>query len=225
MPDKGREPNASNWLNCWNNFGISSGLIPAPVSAIIIFTNFPSNWTSVYDKVAEIEQQSHKTWFFDLWGQSDNVWCIEWQARKALLRRFGARTFVDLAERQGDVLRYLASEHDTLRVPNEDSNRARWPLHPLWVDLQEQISRLAGLGVYREIDPETMLNERLIRISMSMYGYLKRIAAIQQIKSGADFVSKDNSVDYLRVLINKIHDPMTWGNEVQKRADQMRLGQ
>lgn len=28
----------------------------------------------VYDKTAEIEQQSGKAWFFDLWGRKDLVW-------------------------------------------------------------------------------------------------------------------------------------------------------
>lgn len=46
----------------------------------------------VYDKVAEIEEQSNKRWFYDLWGVSANVWRIEWQTRKKILRRFGIRT-------------------------------------------------------------------------------------------------------------------------------------
>ena len=92
-----------------------------------------------YDKIAEIEQQSEKVWLFDLWGRNTDVWRIEWQIRKNVLRRFGIRTFADLDDGQGDLLRYLAHEHDTVRVPASDSNRSRWPLHPLWVDLQAQI--------------------------------------------------------------------------------------
>lgn len=87
----------------------------------------------IYDKVAEIEEQSGKSWFFELWGIAENVWRIEWQVRKDILRRFSIRTFTDLANSQGDVLRYLATEHSTLRNKTADSNRSRWPLHPLWL--------------------------------------------------------------------------------------------
>lgn len=38
-----------------------------------------------------------------------------------ILRRFGIRTFDDLLAGQGDVLRYLAHEHDTLRISSDDS--------------------------------------------------------------------------------------------------------
>src|SRR4051812_46390616 len=37
----------------------------------------------------------------------------KWQVRKAGLKRFGIATFADLADQAGDLLRYLAEEHDT----------------------------------------------------------------------------------------------------------------
>jgi hypothetical protein len=179
----------------------------------------------VYDKVAEIAQQSHKTWLFELWGCAEKVWRIEWQVRKSLLRRFGIRTFVDLEERQGDALRYLATEHDTLRIPSADENRSRWPLHPLWVDLQERIKALPGLGIYREIEEGTAIDERLMRIAISMYGYMKRVGAIYRIKNGEDTVSREQAAAFLERYIRKVHDPMSWALDVEKRFDQMRLGQ
>ena len=136
-----------------------------------------------YDKVAEIAQQSEKVWLFDLWGRASDVWRIEWQIRKDILRRFGIRTFADLDDSQGDLLRYVAHEHDTLRVPSADSNRSRWPLHPLWVDLQSKIETLNAQGVYREIDPSAAMNERLMRMAISVYGYMKRIAAIHDFST------------------------------------------
>jgi hypothetical protein len=94
----------------------------------------------VYDKVAEIKQQSGKAWFYELWGGlMEDVWRIEWQVRKEVLRGHGIKTFNDLYNRLGDLLKYLSEEHDTLRQPNGDRNRSRWPLHPLWQDLQERV--------------------------------------------------------------------------------------
>ena len=80
----------------------------------------------VYNKSDEIAESSGKVWFLELWGgTAENVWRVEWQVRKEMLRRFGIRTFGDLADMQGDLLTYLAHEHDTLRVKAEDSNRSR----------------------------------------------------------------------------------------------------
>ncbi len=178
----------------------------------------------IYDKIAEIAQQSGKVWLFGLWGTSENVWRIEWQARKALLKRFGLRSVQDLVEGQGDALRYLCEDHDTLRVPNGDSNRSRWPLHPLWEDLQQRVREFSCQGVEREIDPKVMLDERLRRIAISVYGYAKRVGAIVALVEGRESESFAEAVGTLNALLAERHDPITWGADVQKRVHQMRLG-
>lgn len=180
----------------------------------------------IYNKVAEIEEKSlSKTWFFDLWGIAENVWRIEWQTRKDILRRFSIRTLDDLLAGQGDILRYLAHEHDTLRIKTDDSNRSRWPLHPLWQDLHQQIAKLEYQGVYREIDQTAVLSQRQMRIAVSVYGNLKRVAAIHGLQHGDDAVSLREALERIEQLISRVHDPMTWQPDVQKRMTQMRLGQ
>jgi hypothetical protein len=179
----------------------------------------------VYDKVAEIAEASQKVWFFDLWGMKEDVWRIEWQVRKEVLRRFGLRTVSDLAEGQGDVLRYLASEHDTLRVPSSDPNRSRWPLHRLWVDLQGQIATLPAQGVYRVIDPQAGIRERLMRLAIGIHGTLKQVAALHSLQQGdGEAASKHEALTRLEQLLAQVHDPHTWRGDVQKRMDQIRLG-
>lgn len=180
----------------------------------------------VYDKVAEIEQESHKTWLFALWGGvCEDVWRIEWQVRKALLRQFGIRTLESLFERQGDVLRHLVTEHTTLRVPTADSNRSRWPLHPLWEDLQRRIAELDALGAQRTDGLGAALDERLMRSVVSVYGYLKRIAAIHVMQQGRqDVVPLPLLLPELRTLLQRVHDPLAWNGDVRKRIDEMRLG-
>lgn len=179
----------------------------------------------IYDKVAEIEEQSHKTWFYDLWGVSENVWRIEWQTRKDVLRRFAIRTFADLQDGQGDLLRYVAEEHTTLRIKSDDNNRSRWLLHPLWLDLQAQIKALECQGVYRNIDQAAILNERLMRMAVSLYGYLKRIAAVHCIQNNEDMISNTQAAKRLEHLLAMVHDPLTWRTDVTKRIDSIRLGQ
>lgn len=55
----------------------------------------------VYDKIAEIRQQSDKVWLFVLWGEEADVWRIEWQVRKNILKAFGIASFDELQEKQG----------------------------------------------------------------------------------------------------------------------------
>lgn len=69
------------------------------------------------------------------------------------------------------------------------------------------------------------MDERLTRIGVSVYGYLKRIAAIDCLQSGEQKAYVDETFELLRRLVDKVHDPLTWQNDVRKRVDEMRLGQ
>ena len=73
---------------------------------------------------------------------------------------------------------FLAESHDTLRIRTDDSNRSRWPLHPLWIDLQQRIVALHLLETKHLDGKELVLDERLMRLTISIYGYLKRMAAV-----------------------------------------------
>jgi len=179
----------------------------------------------LYDKVAEIEQQSNKLWFFPMWGRDSDVWRIEWQVRKQALKRFGIVTFTDLHNQQGDLLRYLANQHETLRQRSSDSNRSRWPLHPLWVDLQARVSEFNQQGIYRVVEEPALLKEQLMRLTISVQGYMKRIAAIRSLQQKkAAPISLDETQRCLAVMVTKIHDPLTWRNDVEKRMNEIRLG-
>lgn len=179
----------------------------------------------VYDKIAEIKEESNKTWFYDLWETEQNVWRIEWQCRKPILKRFELLTVDDLFHGQGDMLHYLASEHDSLRVPNNDKNRSRWPLHPLWLNLQAQIKNMACLGVYRAIDNEARLETRITRIAISMLGYAKQMAAIDCVKHNKPMVKCEAVIEQLATKIMQVHDPFTWRVDVEKKINKIRLGQ
>lgn len=178
----------------------------------------------VYDKIAEIAQQSAKVWFFPLWGQDHDVWRIEWQVRKDVLRRFAIFTIADLIDQSGDVLRYLASEHDTLRVPTADTNRSRWPLHPLWVDLQECIAEFNAAGIYRDCPEAAVLQERMQRMVISVYGYLKRIGAVHAIQHGTDTCTFLDALARMEEQLKRIHNPLDWQIDVAKRTKAIRLG-
>jgi len=179
----------------------------------------------VYNKTAEIEQQSAKVWFRNLWGGVvEDVWRIEWQTRKDALRRFGITTFDDLFDHVGDLLRFLATEHTTLRTKGTDSNRSRWAVHPLWTELTQQIEQLNSLGTRKTETEPAILEERLMRSAISVYGYIKRIAAIRCLQNDEPMMSKDQAVSVLADMLKRVHDPRTWHAEVEKRMSEMRLG-
>ena len=179
----------------------------------------------VYDKVAEIQQQSAKVWFQKLWEQETDVWRIEWQTRKPVLKAFQICTFKDLSEKQGDLLHYLALEHDTLRCPNEDSNSSRWPLHPLWKDLVKQIETLPQLGIKRIQGRQSALEERRMRIGVAVLGYLKRCAATECVLDGKSDMSFAEALRRMEGLLLSVYEPFTWGIDVQKRVKEIERGQ
>ena len=179
----------------------------------------------VYDKVAEIKQQSAKVWFHRLWGQDEHVWRIEWQVRKPLLKAFWIRTFADLQEHQGRLLQYLAEYHDTLRIPTEDSNRSRWTLHPLWADLQQRIGELHTIETKTVEGKELVLDERLMRLTISVYGYLKRMAAVSCVKRKQSMMSEEEAFTVLGDRLRQLFEPLSWKADVQKRMKAIELGE
>lgn len=172
----------------------------------------------LYDKVAEIEQQSGKSWFHQLWGQKEDVWRIEFQLRKERLKEGGIRTLNDLRDYQNDLLRELAQNHTTLRVPTTDSNRSRWPLHPLWRQLLADIDRLTQTGLVRSYDEEQALEYRLRKQCQAMYGNLKSIAAVEAMLSDpCEPITLEALIERLPDLLELEHSKHLWHADVERR--------
>lgn len=97
----------------------------------------------LYDKTAEIEQKSGKTFFHELWRRSgwdgqSTVWRLELQFRREVLTQFKIWGFDQLKDKLGGLWLSVLTSWLRLVVPDPtDSNRARWPLHPLWAKLSE----------------------------------------------------------------------------------------
>jgi hypothetical protein len=178
----------------------------------------------IYDKVAEIEEQSDKVWFFDLWGQKENVWRIEWQLRKNILRQFRILTLEHLAKYQGDLLLYLCEEYTTLRNRNGDDNRSRWPMHPLWKDLQTRIGNLEQLGVSRIDGKTAALEERMMRYAISLYGYLKAVGAVYCVQNNLDPLPVETAIGHVEGMMHRVHDSMEWRSQIAKRIAEIESG-
>jgi len=180
----------------------------------------------VYDKVAEIDQQSDKAWFFDLWRRKDEIWRVEFQLRKSRLKQAGIYTLDNLKDFQIDVLRELATGHTTLRQPSEDSNRSRWPLHLLWKQLIRDIQSLPQTGLVQDIDPRIPLDWRLYRQGKSLYGSLKGISAVLTLIecNDNDPMSFEEVLDRLPELLRAYHRSYEWNHEIDRRVSGYRYG-
>jgi hypothetical protein len=94
----------------------------------------------------------------------------------------------------------------------------------LWIDLRSQIDTFEAQGVYREVDPQAALREQAARIAVSVYGYVKRLAAIVSLQDGRDTVTLNEAEARLSALIERVHDPLSWRLDVAAKREQTRLG-
>lgn len=179
----------------------------------------------VYDKIAEIEQKSGKSWFFQLWERNDDVWRVEIQIRGERLKQGGIRTLDDLRELQSDLLREITSNHTTLRQPNTDSNRSRWPLHPLWQKLQADIASMPQTGLVRNLDEAKPLDWSLYQVGKFLYGNMKNVAALLHGLSGGKVVPDlDFVLEELPDILRQHHSNATFRADVEHRIKKRELG-
>jgi hypothetical protein len=180
----------------------------------------------VYDKVAEIEQQSDKAWFFELWGMRQKVWRIEFQVRGERLKEGGIRTLENLQDYQADLLHLLATSHTTLRRPNGDGNRSRWSLHPLWQDLQAQILAMPRTGLGRDIDEGKPIDWMRYQNVKSIYGHLKRLGVLSFAQSDRSVIPDlERTLEELSDELKRHHHPLEWELDVAGKIKAFELGQ
>ncbi len=179
----------------------------------------------IYDKVAEIAQQSDKHWFFDIWGRDSEVWRVEAQIRGERLRIHGVHTVPQLLAHLPDVIRSLAKRHTSLRVKTKDSNASRWPLHPVWKGLLANADRVSK-GPPANLASDQYRAEYVLQLqARSLYGMLKSIAAtIKLEKPKAPVIALDKLVDRLPHVLEPLHSKELWEADIVERAQRKRLG-
>jgi hypothetical protein len=114
----------------------------------------------------------------------------EWQVRAVLAIR--DRNFEDL-----EYLRSPSPSFENIRpaVLENDPNRSPFA-HA--IDLQEKIGEMDLIGVCRIDGRDAVLEERKIRIGISVYGYLKRMGAIVCVQDQKGMISFEESIGHLR---------------------------
>ena len=94
----------------------------------------------IYNKSREIEV-NHHDWWKAVWrllpdyDTASPIYRVEVQSRGPLLRELGFTTVEELIEGLPDVFAH-GLQWCSLRVPGEDTNKARWPEDPRWTTLR-----------------------------------------------------------------------------------------
>ncbi|MES9868409.1 MAG: hypothetical protein ABW149_01725 [Sedimenticola sp.] len=94
----------------------------------------------LYNKALEVST-SKKDYMFDIWqdlgwNHVDDVWRLEFQFRRPVLRQLGIREFSSLLSSLGGLWQYATNDWLRLTCPTpSDNTQSRWPTHPLWAVL------------------------------------------------------------------------------------------
>lgn len=155
----------------------------------------------IYNKWNEITSnpsyKNDKRFFSTLWTQhewdkSHDVWRTEIQLRRPVLVELtlhDGRTMPTLPVPEAiqalpSFLPYFLEEWLSLRLPNEDKNKWRWPLHPLWMQMVEKAAGQALAGRRQFLEPQ--FNAQVL--ARTIIGYLVSFALATN-EWGEDFFS------------------------------------
>ncbi|MCW5728143.1 MAG: hypothetical protein KIS98_11975 [Parvibaculum sp.] len=97
----------------------------------------------VYDKTKEIREASGKDWMFDIWAAGRDgeaplddkwadVWRLEVRMGKEFLRERDCWHYSDIVKHLSELIAEALYTRRLALPKGGDTNRARWPLHPLW---------------------------------------------------------------------------------------------
>jgi hypothetical protein len=147
----------------------------------------------IYNKTKEISDMSGKTWMFAIWveglegewpwdGPPTDVWRLEVRFSGNFLKDRNIRRPAQL----DDNLPALVTEallNRRLTVPNGDSHRERWPLHPLWERALREFSTDKILPIGRQV---TGRREALYHNATGQIAGAMRAAAVLGFKDYSD---------------------------------------
>jgi hypothetical protein len=146
----------------------------------------------IYDKTLELAVRG-ETWPEVIWRNADRerpVWRVELQFRRPALKAFGLRTVADVLAVRQELWDY-GMRWLSLREPDGDSNRSRWPEAPEWRVLREAVMGSPRSELVRE-RKEAASRQRLLR---GFVGYATSLAAC-----GAD----DDLEEALREVVPEV---------------------
>ena len=144
----------------------------------------------LYNKTIEA-QKSNKPWLVPLWSrggmiQDVPVWRMEFQVMGPVVKELGIRSFVSLLDNLGGVWQYATQDWLRFTLPQAgDTNRRRWPSHPVWDVLANLQWRLDDVPLSRKFSASRVPSmERLERMYMSLLTSFMAAQGITNYRDG-----------------------------------------
>lgn len=136
----------------------------------------------IYNKSLEIKK-SGKTWFHQIWldngwDQQSDVWRVEFQLRRQVLKELKIIDFETFLSKQDELWVYLTQQWLTIRNPSND-NVSRWKLKRKW----KLIQRTGGDYTATPLIRETIKQGNLARLLDQASGLLLSLAAVGDFES------------------------------------------
>jgi len=172
----------------------------------------------IYDKTIEIGRRG-LAWLPDLWGerQSDApVWRIEAQFKRDALMDFNPplRTVDEVLARMQALWRYVTGEWLTYREPTSDARERRWPIDPVWREVQAIELAPSSVDVVRG----RIAQAEELRLVQGGLGYLTSWAALRNHRE------LDGALEAIRpVLARYLESKESTFRDVVKRKQARRL--
>lgn len=167
----------------------------------------------IYDKTAEIEH-SNKPWMRDYWpsdGKS-NVWRVEYQLRREILKQFGINTPNDLLSKAGGLWLNLTSAWFSLRL-HDNEHTSRRTLCQFWQAVQQAGEHLAPTVELQRFDTGKRID--LKRLLQQVLGYSKTFAAHRGL------YDPDEAFTQLKDEVLKITDTKSFSESVRCKSIQL----
>lgn len=164
----------------------------------------------LYKKSDEITEKSQKTWMHKLWnraglepdgGAYDDVWRIELRYGREYLGKRGIDTFEDF---DGNKEQLICEGLEKRRMTDRtrDTNRRRWPLHPMWsqaIELAGNVTAFIPLDGHKERAAERVE----AKIKQDIKAAIRRMSVLKTGGSEYDWMTAHN---FMAELMAEIED-------------------
>ena len=119
----------------------------------------------LYNKLLEITT-SNKGYLVPLWNEAGwdgetPIWRLEFELKRDILAQFDVQALNTTLANLNGLWSYATTEWIKLTIPSEaDSNRSRWPIHPLWEYLSSVDFETSGGALTREFSAQRIPSDR-----------------------------------------------------------------
>ena len=162
----------------------------------------PNRQVTIYNKTAEIKVHN-KLYWYNLWGIQDpeqldgKVWRIEVRAGKEELKKWNVKRFDQLEQLAGNIVESTLKGLKYTEEDPYDSNRSRWPLHPMWASacqaVHQALQNNYSSGAKRLDILHGLLTEKIERYEKGIMGNLISYSAL----TASEFEAVPEALDKL----------------------------